>query len=138
MIPKEQILAKFEKVYATTSDKTQYQCLCPSHNDKTASLGIKFVDEKVIFNCFAGCETGDVINAAGLSWNDIMPNSVDNNYKPNKTFNPFAVLKAIRNDVLFLYLCANEIKKNEPLKESDQQKLLELTGRLRGLYDNIR
>tara|TARA_R110002050_G_scaffold137913_2_gene261629 strand:- start:15 stop:431 length:417 start_codon:yes stop_codon:yes gene_type:complete len=138
MIQKEQILARFEKVYASTNDKTQYQCLCPSHDDKTASLGIKFDNDKVIFNCFGGCDTGDVISAAGLSWNDIMPNSVDNNYKPNKRFNPFAVLKAIRNDVLFLYLCANEIKKNEPLKESDQQKLLELTGRLRGLYDNIR
>ena len=112
MIQKEQILARFEKVYASTNDKTQYQCLCPSHDDKTASLGIKFDNDKVIFNCFGGCDTGDVISAAGLSWNDIMPNSVDNNYKPNKRFNPFAVLKAIRNDVLFLYLCANEIKKN--------------------------
>jgi len=138
MIQKEQILARFEKVYASTNDKTQYQCLCPSHDDKTASLGIKFDNDKVIFNCFGGCDTGDVISAAGLSWNDIMPNSVDNNYKPNKRFNPFAVLKAIRNDVLFLYLCANEIKNNEPLKESDQQKLLKLTGKLRGLYDNIR
>ena len=77
MIQKEQILARFEKVYASTSDNSQYQCLCPNHNDKTASLGIKFDGDKVVINCFGGCETGDVIQAAGLNWSDIMPDSVD-------------------------------------------------------------
>jgi len=67
-----------------------------------------------------------------------MPDSVDNDYRPNKRFNPFAVLKSIKNDVLFLYLCANELKQNKPLQESDQQKLLDLTGRLRGIYDDIK
>ncbi len=138
MIQKEQILARFEKVYASTNDNSQYQCLCPSHDDKTASLGIKFDGDKVVFNCFGGCETGDVIQAAGLSWSDIMPDSLDNDYKPNKRFNPFAVLKAIRDDVLFMYLCANELKQNKPLQEPDQQKLLNLRVKLRGIYDDIK
>jgi len=138
MIQREQILSRFKKVYASTNDNSQYQCLCPSHDDKTASLGIKFDGDKVVINCFGGCETGDVIQAAGLSWSDIMPNSVDNDYKPNRRFNPFAVLKAISNDVLFLCLCASSLKKKIPLMDSDYEKLLEMTSRLRGIYDDIK
>tara|TARA_R110002050_G_scaffold184919_1_gene318614 strand:+ start:958 stop:1374 length:417 start_codon:yes stop_codon:yes gene_type:complete len=138
MIQKEKILARFEKVYASTSDNSQYQCLCPNHDDKTASLGIKFDGDKVVINCFGGCETGDVIKAAGLSWSDIMPDSLDNDYKPNKRFNPFAVVKAMSGDALFMYLCANEIIKNKPLQKSDQQKLLSLRVKWKGIYDDIR
>ena len=138
MIQKEQILSRFEKVYASNSDHSQYQCLCPNHNDKTASLGIKFDGDKVVINCFGGCETGDVIKAAGLEWGDIMPDSIDNDYKPNKRFNPFAVLKAISNDVLFLLLCASSLKKKIPLVDSDYEKLLGMASRLRGIYDDIK
>ena len=67
-----------------------------------------------------------------------MPDSIDNDYRPNKRFNPFAVLKAIRDDVLFMYLCANELKQNKPLQEPDQQKLLSLRVKLRGIYDDIK
>ena len=52
MIAKEEILARFSKVYK--SGEGEYQCLCPSHNDRTASLGLKFKEDKMILNV-KGC-----------------------------------------------------------------------------------
>ena len=47
-------LGYFEKSYR--SGKDEYQCLCPAHNDKTASLSIKNLpDERILIHCFAGC-----------------------------------------------------------------------------------
>jgi hypothetical protein len=138
MIQREQILSRFKKVYASTNDNSQYQCLCPSHDDKTASLGIKFDGDKLMLHCFAGCETGDVIKAAGLIWSDIMPNSVDNNYKPNRRFNPFAVLKSFRNDALFVWLCASNVRKKIPLVDSDNEKLLRVEKSLGEICDYIK
>ena len=53
MLEKAEILSRFEKVYKSGED--EYQCLCPAHNDTSASLGLKFKEDKLIGNCFAGC-----------------------------------------------------------------------------------
>lgn len=36
-------------------------CLCPSHADRTPSLSIRVGRHALLFKCFAGCETRDVI-----------------------------------------------------------------------------
>jgi putative DNA primase/helicase len=38
-------------------------CRCPAHNDRTPSLSVRAGDRRLLFHCFAGCETGDVIRA---------------------------------------------------------------------------
>lgn len=133
MIAKEEILARFSKVYRSGDD--QYQCLCPSHKDRTASLGIKFDNDKIVMNCFAGCSLEGILKAVNLSWNDIMPNALDTEYKPNRKFNPYAVMKATRDELLFTALCANAVSHGMKLEASDKDKLFEITGRLRELYD---
>lgn len=49
-----------------------YIALCPSHGDSRPSLRIWFgEDGRVRMTCRAGCETGDVVKAAGLRWADM-------------------------------------------------------------------
>lgn len=138
MIERGEILARFDKVYK--SGEGEYQCLCPSHDDRSASLGLKFKEDKLIGNCFAGCSWEDVLGAAGLSWEDVMPTRIDNEWKPRNRikFNPYGVLKAIKDDVLFIALCSKALNDGEALEEEDRQKLFKLTGKLKGIYDNIR
>ena len=38
-------------------------CRCPAHDDRTPSLSVRVGDRRLLFHCFAGCETGDVIRA---------------------------------------------------------------------------
>ncbi|WP_405793362.1 phage/plasmid primase, P4 family [Streptomyces sp. NBC_01506] len=49
-----------------------YAARCPAHNDSRPSLRIwRGEDLKARLTCRAGCETADVIRAAGLGWSDL-------------------------------------------------------------------
>ena len=51
-----------------------YVALCPSHEDREASLGVGEGDDgRVLLHCFKGCDTKDVIDSAGLTWGDLFP-----------------------------------------------------------------
>ena len=49
------------------------KAVCPAHPDKEASLSIKYdrVNGKVLLKCFAGCETREIVEAAGLKISDL-------------------------------------------------------------------
>tara|TARA_R110000787_G_scaffold93444_6_gene195717 strand:- start:1064 stop:1477 length:414 start_codon:yes stop_codon:yes gene_type:complete len=137
MIAKQEILARFSKVYKSGDD--EYQCLCPSHDDRNASLGLKFKEDKMILNCFAGCSMQDILDAIGLSWGDVMPDSKPNEYKHEKMrFNPYAVIKASKQDILFIAVCSAHVAAGNALEKNDREKLFQITERLRELYDNIK
>ena len=38
-------------------------CRCPAHDDRTPSLSVRVGEKRLLFHCFAGCETGNVIRA---------------------------------------------------------------------------
>ena len=38
-------------------------CRCPAHDDRTPSLSVRVGERRLLFHCFAGCETGNVIRA---------------------------------------------------------------------------
>ncbi|WP_328950459.1 phage/plasmid primase, P4 family [Streptomyces sp. NBC_00184] len=64
------ILGKFEQVSEEADGG--YLAVCPGHNDSRPSLRIwRGDDNKVRLTCRAGCDTGDVVKAAGLRWADL-------------------------------------------------------------------
>ena len=63
-----EVLSRFQ-VKRLYRDKAQ--CICPSHNDEEASLTISKGKKGTVVHCHAGCETADVLGAAGLSMKDL-------------------------------------------------------------------
>lgn len=63
-----EILSRFQ-VKRSCRDKAQ--CICPSHNDKEASLTISKGEKGTVVHCHAGCETADILGAVGLSLKDL-------------------------------------------------------------------
>ena len=126
-------LGYFEKSYR--SGKDEYQCLCPAHNDKTASLSIKNLpDERILIHCFAGCAANDILGAVGLTFNDIVPKRLGD-FKPvSKPFNPYAVLKAISNETLLVALAGLEVANGKTLPQEDKDRLMIAVNRLREAY----
>lgn len=53
---------------------TSYQCKCPVHSDKQASLTISEERGKILICCHAGCDTKEVLAAVGLTFADINEN----------------------------------------------------------------
>jgi len=141
-----EILSHFENVKKSGSN--QYQCKCPSHEDRSNSMGVSLSDDgqKIIMNCFAGCTLTEVMQASGLTWDDIMPNKrvdsfimkdgeVSGMIKQRQSFNPYAALKYLANDILFVAMCAAEVNSGRKLIPEDQNKLLKSVGNTRRLYD---
>lgn len=55
----DEIAARFNG--AKKRDKGSYQCHCPIHDDKKASLSISEKDGKILLHCHAGCNTSDIL-----------------------------------------------------------------------------
>ena len=51
-----------------------YQCICPSHPDKKASLTITEEDNKILMHCHAGCDTNSILSKVGLVEKDLFNN----------------------------------------------------------------
>jgi len=56
--------------YKITGDD-KWQCICPSHDDKKASLSIIIEGNTILMICRAGCETENVLAAIGLKMKDL-------------------------------------------------------------------
>lgn len=52
----------------------EWSAECPAHQDRQNSLCIGEADDgKVLLHCQAGCETSDILTAAGLKWGNLFP-----------------------------------------------------------------
>ncbi|TAL44373.1 MAG: hypothetical protein EPN89_14135 [Methylovulum sp.] len=72
------LLAALEKVKKTGADR------CPAHADRSPSLSIRYVDNKILLHCFGGCAVDEVVSAIGLTLSDLMPDN-PGHHKPVKS-----------------------------------------------------
>lgn len=68
-----------------------YTARCPSHEDKKNSLSVAYKDGRILFKCFAGCKTEEVVNAIGLELKDLFD---DSPLSTSKTLSLFDLAKA--------------------------------------------
>ena len=133
----EDVLNRFDGVRETGGG--QYSCRCPAHEDKSNSLGIKQGDgDRIMMNCFAGCQTQDILSAVGLSFKDILPTNDYNKEVKEKGFNPYSVLKMIRDEVLIIGLASVDIKKGKALGDKEHDRLLKAIGNVRDAYSHTK
>lgn len=64
-----------------------WEALCPAHEDANPSLTVSWSAKAgdaggVVLRCHRGCETADVIAAAGLEWKDLFPPKPETNAPP--------------------------------------------------------
>lgn len=63
-----EVLSRFQ---VKKSHRDKAQCICPSHNDKEASLTISKGEKGTVVHCHAGCETADILEKVGLKMSDL-------------------------------------------------------------------
>ena len=78
-----------------------------------------------------------IINAVGLEWKDILPNNELYQAEKHK-FNPFAVLKMIRDEVLLIGLASVDIRAGKPLNDKDHNRLLKAVANVRDCYSKTK
>jgi hypothetical protein len=132
----EEVVNRFDNV--RESGGGQYSCRCPSHKDKSNSLGIKQDGERILMNCFAGCDVKSILDAVGLQWKDILPKNEEMGGLINKSFNPYSVLKMLADEVLIVGLSSAQISKGNLLSEEDHIRLLKAVSNIRGAYEKCK
>jgi hypothetical protein len=74
------LLPKFDQVQARGGG---WQVRCPAHDDRQASLHIEVgKTQPCVFMCHAGCERDVILDALGLTWNDLCKPREDTNVTP--------------------------------------------------------
>jgi hypothetical protein len=91
-----------------------------------------------MMNCFAGCSVKSILDAVGLDWKDILPsNEHDKNIKTTG-FNPYSVLKMIRDEVLIIGLASVDIRAGKALKQEEHDRLFKAIGNVRRAYGHTK
>lgn len=73
MIDIDQLLSRLQRVKSTGHGK--WLARCPAHDDRSPSLAIKMVDEKILLHDFGGCSVEAVLAAIGMTMGDLFPES---------------------------------------------------------------
>ncbi len=119
----DRILTQLDGVKITGQDR--WIAKCPSHDDKSPSLAIREVDDRLLLHCFAGCDVNEIISSIGLDLSDLFPEKI--NHKGNKPISrPFPatdILKCISFESLFLKMCVLHLKEGKKLTDRDSQRL---------------
>ena len=96
---------------------------CSAHDDKSPSLAIREVDDRLLLHCFAGCSVYDIISAVGLNLSDLFPESKEPHKPLSRPFPASDILRCISFESLFLKMCALHLSDGKTLTENDYQRL---------------
>ena len=54
-----------------------WNCVCPAHSDKRASLSVTLAEDKILVRCHAGCSTQDVLQTIGVKMHQLFRRKAD-------------------------------------------------------------
>jgi hypothetical protein len=120
----ELLLLCLDGVKNTVRDK--WLALCPAHNDRSPSLSIKQIDDRILIRCFAGCGYLDVLAAIGLDANALFPDKVINPYEkqiPAPRFNKSELFDLAISEAGILALGWNHLLVNGSVPDSDRERV---------------
>lgn len=133
MAPLEMLLNKLAKVRRTKANC--YSALCPAHDDKRPSLSIRERDDGVLLlKCWHGCSAPEIVEALGLTMQDLYPDRPDEHHGKGDR-RPFPAAEALRMvgfECLVVAAAAAAMAAGEPLSTVDRERLMVASERLRG------
>ncbi len=104
--------------------KDRWIARCPAHEDKTPSLAIREVDDKLLLHCFAGCSYYEIVSAVGLDPSDLFPDKPRSHKPISKPFPAADILRCLSNEVTVLMLVASDLAKCEKLDNDTKERLM--------------
>jgi hypothetical protein len=124
----ERILPRLEKV-RSTGKETWIAC-CPAHEDKSPSMTIRETDERLLLHCFAGCDIGAILGAAGMEASDLFADSRESHNPLSRPFPAMDVLRCSRKDFIFLGMVAKDLREGKAISAQDEKHLFTVSKRI--------
>ena len=125
----DKLISRLEGIRSTRQDR--WLAKCPAHDDRSPSLAIRQVDDRVLIHCFAGCEVYDIVSSVGMELSDLFPEKiiVTGNKPIKKPFPAEDVIRALSSDVLFLQVCSRQMSINGFIFDENRRRLEEAANR---------
>ncbi|SRR5258708_7262400 len=109
----------------------RWMARCPAHDDGRASLSIRELDDRVLVHCFAGCDTEQVIAAAGLDWTALFP--VDWAGREFRKAPPVRIrdlVSALGHELTIAVIVLGDVLDGRTLSDTDRERGLEARRRI--------
>lgn len=105
----DKLISRLEGVKQTGPGR--WMAKCSAHDDRSPSLVITEINDRVLIHCFTGCDVYDVVSTVGLELSDLFPENLNTYHKSIKNpFNPKDILAALYRDIVWLQVCASQSK----------------------------
>ncbi len=130
------LLSRLDKVRRTGPGR--WIARCPGHADKSPSLSIRECEDgRILLHDFAGCGVEEILTAAGLTWDAIMPERAisDHVKRERRPFFPSDVFEIARLEVGVAAIIACDMHNNRAIDEAGYERLLAACGRLHDIAE---
>jgi DNA primase len=121
------LLERLDGARATGRDR--WQARCPAHEDRSPSLSVRQVDDRVLVHCFAGCGGSDIVAAVGMTLADLFDAPLKHQASSvrdwRRTRRAQDSLKLIAHETLVVKLAAENMARGITLQPEDRERLLE-------------
>ena len=132
----ESLISRLERVKRTGTGR--YMARCPGHEDRTASLSVRELDDgRILLHCFAGCGVGEVLGAIGMTVNDLFPERIQSTTgKPERRPFPAAdVIRALAFEVNVVAVVAADMAQGVVIDTKTKDRVLLAVGRINSGLD---
>jgi hypothetical protein len=119
----DQLLNRLEHVKKTGQGK--WLARCPAHADRSPSLAIKEVNDRILLHCFAGCGVTEVLGAVGLTMTDLFPDRVNVSYgavPKIPRFSRYEMFPLLMQEAIILALAWSDVITHGIMSEADKQR----------------
>ena len=128
--PIERLLERLDGVRQVAP--SQYAAKCPAHDDKSPSLSIKDLGDRLLIFCHAACEPSDVMSAVGLSladlfvrrdWHASHHHAGHGPVHIRQRWDSRAMLKLLNREAQLVLVAAGEVARGQQLAPDDHERL---------------
>ncbi len=116
---------------------------CPAHEDRSPSLSIRDIDDRVLVHCFAGCGVGDVLSAVGLTLADLysrpLPGAGPAGRYPrtHSRLSARDALAALDHELTVAVMILSDIVAQRRISETELSRLMQAATRIGAVRDLI-
>ena len=116
---------------------------CPAHEDRSPSLSIRDVGDRVLVHCFGGCAVDDVLSAVGLTLADLYPRPLlgagpaDGHSRVHSRLAAGDALEALDHELTLAVMILSDIMERRRISETELSRLMQAAARIGAARDLI-
>lgn len=127
----DRLISRLDHVRETGPDR--WIARCPAHEDRSPSLAIREMDDRLLLHCFAGCSVNEVVAVVGLSISDLFPEiiTLEGNRPLRRPFPAEDILRCVSSEAMLVQFCATDLAAGQTLTPADLERLNVAATRIR-------